>query len=64
MEGCYLETNQNGKKNTYQNSSDATKAILKGKFIAIHSTLRNKKYLKQLDSVPQGTRKRTIQGQS
>ena len=32
----YFETNKNGNK-TYQNLWDAAKAVLQGKFIAIHA---------------------------
>ena len=41
----YLETNDNENTMT-QNLWDRAKAVLRGKFIAIHPTLRNKKHLK------------------
>ena len=41
----YLETNDNENTMT-QNLLDAAKAVLRGKFIAIQSYLRNKKNLK------------------
>ena len=41
----YLETNDNENMRT-QNLWDAAKAVLRGKFIAIQSYLRNKKHLK------------------
>ena len=41
----YLETNDNENRMT-QNLWDAAKAVLRGKFIAIQSYLRNKKHLK------------------
>ena len=57
----YLETNENG-NTTHENLWDATKAVLRGKFIVISDTLsdtlRKKKNLKQPNFTPQGTRKR------
>ena len=57
----YLETNENG-NTTHENLWDATKAVLRGKFIVISDTLsdtlRKKKNLKQTNFTPQGTRKR------
>ena len=41
----YIEKNDNENKMT-QNLWDAAKAVLRGKFIVIHSYLRNKKQLK------------------
>ena len=41
----YLETNDSGDTTT-QNLWDAAKAVLRGKFIAIQSYLKNKKHLK------------------
>ena len=41
----YIETNDN-ENTTTQNLWDAAKAVLKGKFIAIQPTSRNKKNLK------------------
>ena len=41
----YLETNDN-ESTTTQNLWDAAKAVLRGKFIAIQSYLKNKKHLK------------------
>ena len=41
----FLETNDNENMTT-QNLWDAAKAVLRGKFIAIHLTLRNKKNIK------------------
>ena len=41
----YLETNNN-ENTTIQNLWDAAKEVLRGKFVAIQSTLRNKKNLK------------------
>lgn len=38
----YFETNENGNK-IYQNVWDATKAVLRGKFIAIQASLKEKK---------------------
>ena len=43
----YLETNDNGNRTT-QNLWDAAKAVLRGKFIAIKPTSRNKKNLNNL----------------
>ena len=42
----FLETNDNENMTT-QNLWDARKAVLRGKFIAIQSNLRNKKNTKQ-----------------
>ena len=41
----FLETNDN-ENTTIQNLGDAAKAVLRGKFIAIKPTSRNKKILK------------------
>ena len=41
----YLETNDN-ENTTTQSVWDAVKAVLRGKYITIQSTLRNKKHLK------------------
>ena len=61
----YLETNEN-EKTTYQNLWDATKAVLRGKFIAIQSYLKKQEttqinnltlHLKKLEKEKQKTQK-------
>lgn len=52
----YLEINENGKV-TYQNFWDAAKALLRGKFTAINSNLKNQQSLKKPNFTLQGTRK-------
>ena len=53
----YLETHDS--ENTMiQNLWDASKAVLRGKFIAIQAYIKNKKNLKQSHLTPKGTRER------
>ena len=53
----YLETNKGN--TTYQNLWDATKAVLRGKFIAMLTAMKKEFKYKPLNFKPQGTRKRT-----
>ena len=53
----YLETNDK-KNTTIKNLWDVAKAVLREKFIAIQSYLRNNKNLKQSKLTPKGTRER------
>ena len=64
----YLETNEN-ESTMVQNSRDAAKAVLKGKFVAIQSYLKKQEkshinnltlYLKQLRNKPKVSRRKEI----
>ena len=64
----YLETNEN-ESTMVQNSWDAAKAVLKGKFVAIQSYLKKQEkshinnltlYLKQLRNKPKVSRRKEI----
>ena len=59
--GKYLETNENGNI-TFQNLQDAIKAVLRGKFIEIHTYLKIQEKIsnKQLNLPSKEIRKRKI----
>ena len=46
----YFEMNEN-ENTAYQNLWNATKAVLKRKFVALNTYVRKKKYLKSISSV-------------
>lgn len=48
--GKHFEMNEN-ENTAYQNLWNATKAVLKRKFVALNTYVRKKKYLKSISSV-------------